>query len=346
MIVQLFRFVFFTAGALAGIAVSGSVDLSQQIGTPYPLGIVIFVILGGSIGYLIGGIVGREADSFYTQVESRLRELGLADIGLLALGLGFGFLAAFLLSHPIRLLLKPGTLTVLVLTLVYVLSGWAGARIAMIKRGDLPRILLSPGREAEGVQKFLDTSAVIDGRFPDLKRAGFLEGPLRVPRFVLVELQTLADSPDDVKRSRGRRGLDLLASLRSGEASVEVFEADYPSSAAVDEKLMALAKDTGGAIVTTDSNLTRVARVRGMRILNVNELAAAVRPAFLPGESLRVSVVREGKEADQGVGYLQDGTMVVVQGGGTHIGADVDSEVTSVLQTNAGRMIFTRLKAG
>jgi uncharacterized protein YacL len=168
---------------------------------------------------------------------------------------------------------------------------------------------------------------------------------MRVPRFVLAELQTLADSEDDVKRARGRRGLDLLARWQSDDEDLEVFETDYPEIADVDGKLMRLAADIEGAIVTVDHNLTRVAEVRGITVINLNELAAALKPAFLPGESLRLDLIKEGKEPGQGVGYLEDGTMVVVQEGSVHLGAVVDTEVTSVLQTSAGRMIFARFVA-
>ncbi len=190
--------------------------------------------------------------------------------------------------------------------------------------------------------KFLDTSAIIDGRFLDLVDLGLLEGELRVPRFVLVELQTLADSADDTKRARGRRGLDLLTRARSADEPIEMFETDYPDIPDVDGKLLRLASDAEGAVLTVDYNLSKVAEVRGIAVINLNDVAAALKPAYLPGESLRLTIVREGKEPEQGVGYLEDGTMVVVQSGREHIGSIVDSEVTSVLQTSGGRMIFAK----
>ena len=187
----------------------------------------------------------------------------------------------------------------------------------------------------------LDTSAVIDARFVELKRLGFLPGTLRVPRFVLAELQTLADSADETRRARGLRGLDLLASLPP-EDSVSVFESDYPDTPQVDDKLMRLAVDAKSSLVTVDYNLTKVARVRGIDVTNLNEAAAALRPNYIPGELMRLKVVKPGKESDQGVGYLDDGTMVVVQSGRALVGREADLEVTSVLQTSAGRMIFAR----
>jgi uncharacterized protein YacL len=159
---------------------------------------------------------------------------------------------------------------------------------------------------------------------------------------VLSELQTLADSADDNRRARGRRGLDLLSSLPP-ETSVNVFETDYPEMAQVDDKLMRLAVDAKSSIVTVDYNLAKVARVRGIEVLNLNDAASALRPTYLPGETIRLRIAKPGKEAEQGVGYLDDGTMVVVQGGRAHVGKDHDVEVTSVLQTSAGRMIFARV---
>jgi uncharacterized protein YacL len=176
-------------------------------------------------------------------------------------------------------------------------------------------------------------------------RAGLLEGNVMVPRFVLVELQTLADSADDTKRARGRRGLDLLTTLASGPEAIRVFETDYPEIPAVDAKLIRLAGVTGSAIVTVDHNLSQVARVEGVKIVNINDVALAVRPALLPGDTVHISIVREGKESGQGVGYLEDGTMVVVAEGKWAVGSDIDVEVTSMLQTSAGRMVFARIPA-
>jgi len=188
----------------------------------------------------------------------------------------------------------------------------------------------------------LDTSAIIDGRFADVARAGALEGPLRVPRFVLMELQTLADSADDARRARGRRGLDLLTAMSQGEPQVQVLEADFPELPTVDAKLVRLALTSGGAIVTVDYNLTKVARVEGVDVINIHEVADALKPVLLPGDTLRIAVNKEGKERGQGVGYLGDGTMVVIADAAGMVGSDADVEVTSVLQTSGGRMVFAK----
>ena len=195
--------------------------------------------------------------------------------------------------------------------------------------------------------KLLDTSAIIDGRVADLSRTGFLEGPLLVPQFVLRELQRISDSADGHKRIRGKRGLDILQTLMNMETvNVRIVDTDFPHVPDVDTKLVELAKLQNAKIVTTDMNLNKVASVQGIRILNTHELSNAIRPAVLPGESLKVYLLREGKEAGQGVAHLDDGTMVVVDHARRWIGKHVEVVVTSVIQTNAGRMIFSSLREG
>lgn len=346
MIVQLSRFVFTAAGALAGIAVSRLYDWAGEIGVTAEFVIIVFIILGAAIGYLLGGIIGRELAGLYNHIEESLKDYALTDIVLAAAGLVVGLLVALLVSTPLRLIRDSGW-AFLVMVLVYGLLAYAGIRVALLRRHEFGRAFgrLNPsGSVAALPAKYLDTSAVIDGRFLELERAGILEGSVRVPVFVLSELQTLADSADELKRVRGRRGLDLLASIGGSDEAVEVFDADYPKETSVDSKLVRLAKDSGGAIITVDANLTKVARVQGVRVLNINESAAAMRPAFLPGESMRLVIAKEGKEPDQGVGYLEDGTMVVVAGGRERLGDETEAIVTSVLQTSVGRMVFARLK--
>jgi uncharacterized protein YacL len=344
MIVQLSRFVFATMGALAGLAVKDAIDWTSQIGFPESLVIILFVILGCAIGFILGGILGRELTRAYVYIEEYTGRMSGADLLLATVGLLVGLVVALITSAPIRDI-QPAWIAVSGTTTMFVVLGYYGVRIAMVKRRDFARLFPRLGERAEGdgaAGKLLDTSAVIDGRFAELARAGFLSGRLRVPGFVLSELQTLADSADDGKRARGRRGLDLLATMSGGPHAAIVFDADYPEIAEVDSKLIRLARDLSAELVTVDYNLSQVARVQGVTVLNVNELAAALRPNHLPGEQIRVSVMREGKEADQGVGYLEDGTMVVVQSGRAHVGEEIDTVVTSVLQTSAGRMVFAR----
>ena len=189
----------------------------------------------------------------------------------------------------------------------------------------------------------VDTSAIIDGRIAEIVESGFIYGTLVVPRFVLEELQHIADSSDTLRRNRGRRGLEILNRMQKDASTpVEIVEDEVPEIPEVDAKLVALARERSRVVLTNDFNLNRVAELQGVRVMNINSLANAVKPAVLPGEELRVRVIQEGKESGQGVGFLDDGTMIVVEGGARHIDKDLDVSVTRVLQTVAGRMIFAQ----
>ncbi len=193
--------------------------------------------------------------------------------------------------------------------------------------------------------KILDTSVIIDGRVADICETDFLEGPLVVPQFVLQELQYIADSADNLKRARGRRGLDILNRMQKGDTvEVRVVDEDYPDIKEVDAKLVALAREMNAKIMTNDFNLNKVAQLQGVSVLNINQLANALKPMVLPGEVLHLQIMREGKEQGQGVAYLDDGTMVVVENASRHLGQEVEASVTSILQTTAGRMIFSTIK--
>lgn len=199
--------------------------------------------------------------------------------------------------------------------------------------------------QRRGSNKILDTSAIIDGRIAEVCKSGFIEGALVVPRFVLEELQRIADSSDPLKRTKGRRGLDILNAIQRYEGmDVKVVDHDFPKIKEVDSKLVALAITMDAKIITNDYNLNKVAQLQGVRVLNINELAHALKPAVLPGETLSVQIVREGKEPGQGVGYLENGTMVVVEEAKRFLGKNIDVTVTSVLQTAAGLMVFTTPK--
>ncbi len=206
--------------------------------------------------------------------------------------------------------------------------------------GSADKPAIDPGRASP---KLLDTNVIIDGRIADICETGFVEGILVVPQFVLRELQYIADSTDSLKRNRGRRGLDVLARLQKRpELTILVSDRDFPLVREVDAKLVALARETGAKIVTNDYNLNKVAEVSGVTVLNINQLANALKPVALPGELMRVSVIKEGKEANQGVAYLEDGTMVVVDNARRLIGRNLEVTVTSAIQTSAGRMIFAQ----
>jgi uncharacterized protein YacL len=345
MIQAITRFVFVVTGLLSGYIVTRAVDwqAALEFGLSRTYVIFVFVILGGAVGYVFGGIVGRQFTIEWQKAEARLADVAGVDIVLGTVGLLVGLVIAFFAVQPLRLL-QPDWLALTVTGLLTFVCAYAGIAIALTRKRDAISMfpVLTPTQGADGDARvvLLDTSAVIDGRFVELAHLGFLPGRLRVPRFVLAELQTLSDSADDAKRSRGRRGLDLLAALTDG--LVDIMEIDFPDQSLVDEKLMRLAADSQSLLSTVDYNLTKVARVRGIEVLNLNEAAAALRPAFLPGDSIHLTVAKAGKEAGQGIGYLEDGTMVVVQEGKQLIGSDAEVEVTSVLQTSGGRMIFAR----
>lgn len=347
MFVQLTRVALVTVGALGGFAVSQQIDWTAQTGFSEGYVIFVFIILGAAIGYVLGGIIGREITTAFRRIHQRLAELRTPALLLGSIGFVAGLLVAFLISSSLlRYLENPEWLGLVVTALLYVFCAYAGMSLFLLpSRDEMLQWTFSPAASVnERPPKLLDTSAIIDGRFAELAKSGLLEGPLRVPRFVLVELQTLADSADDARRARGRRGLDLLTTLANSEQSVLVIESDFPEVPTVDAKLVKLALASGGVLVTVDFNLTKVARVEGAVVLNVNEAAEALRPVLLPGDGLHIAVTKAGKEPGQGVGYLGDGTMVVVADAAEFVGTDADTEVTSVLQTSAGRMVFARLR--
>ncbi|MBR5110725.1 MAG: TRAM domain-containing protein [Clostridia bacterium] len=259
-------------------------------------------------------------------------------------GAFFGALLAALLMQPLRLL-PPGWGAGLAAVALYgglMLTGArTGARYAASVRVKSAVAQSAP----EACPKVLDTSVIIDGRVLDICKAGFLEGELVIPSFVLDELRHIADSADSLRRARGRRGLDILKKIREElECPVRIEEEEDTGEAEVDVKLLRLAKRLNGAVMTNDYNLNKVAGIAKVPVLNINELAGALRPVVLPGEEMAVRIVRDGKEPGQGVAYLDDGTMVVVENGRRRVGETLDVEVTTVLQTSAGRMIFTRIK--
>ncbi len=283
-----------------------------------------------------------------------VQQLSTAEFVTAIIGLFIGLLLGLLVGLPLSNLPGPiGTLAPLGITLFL---GLAMVGLTVAKRHDLitaaENIGLLRRGEADGgassVPRILvDTSAIIDGRIADIAESGFLFGILEVPRFVLDEVQRLADSSDGMRRTRGRRGLEILGRMRkSATTPVQVIDEDVPGTPEVDSKLVALARKDGRAILTNDLNLNRIADLQGVRVLNVNSLANAVKPALLPGEDLRIRVIQPGKDAGQGVGYLDDGTMVVVEGGAKSIDNEVDVTVTRVLQTVAGRMVFAHPRQG
>lgn len=310
-----------------------------------------------TLGSLLGGLIGFFLFPIVTWMEARLTKTPLMDLVFGSVGLIIGLFIATLFSFTVTGITWVGPLIAALGALVF---GYLGMSIAARRREELAGALgtfnLKGRKERERSEpssqhgaaavtpKILDTSVIIDGRIADIVKTGFLEGPLIIPAFVLEELRHIADSSDMLKRNRGRRGLDILNRIQKDlGATVQIYEEDL-GEGEVDSKLLKLGKLLNAKVITNDYNLNKVAELQGVPVLNINELANAVKPAVLPGEEMAVTLIKDGKEPGQGVAYLDDGTMIVVDGGRRFIGETIPVLVTSVLQTAAGRMIFARPK--
>ena len=319
--------------------------------------ILISIVVGliiGVIFYLIGPWVMDNFKYIAKLLDKEISKYPQTDILLGSIGLIIGLVIAYLVGGLINSIpIVGGILTFI----TYVFMGYLGIKIALKSKDDLFNISklskLAPSMKEKNSKKeqksippkVLDTSVIIDGRIADICRTGFIEGKLIIPKFVLDELQHIADSSDDLKRVRGRRGLDILNIIQKEiDIEVEISEAKFDDIPEVDSKLLKLAQVLGGKVVTNDYNLNKVAQFQGVEVLNINELANAIKPVAIPGEEMVVQVVKEGKEHSQGIAYLDDGTMIVVDGGKKHMGETIRVLVTSVLQTPAGRMIFGKPK--
>ena len=337
--------------AIVGIAPADLFDMGGAGGV---------VLLGAWI--VAWAVLGFAALPYVTVQPARwlirhVVELSTGEFVSATIGLLLGLLIGVLLGLPLANFPPPaGWLLPLGVAIVFGL-GMMGITVA--KRGDLMDALRNSGmfpavaepalmdQSATGPVIYADTSALIDGRIADVVASGFLWGTLVCPRFVLDELQSIADHHDLARRSRGRRGLEILTMLQKDQRiAVEMSDDDVPELAAVDAKLVELARRRGAAVLTNDYNLNRVAQLHEVRVLNLNHLANALKPAFLPGEELRVRVIQPGKEPGQGLAYLDDGTMIVVEGGGSFMAQELDVRVVRVLQTVAGRMVFAEPRAG
>ena len=305
---------------------------------------------GSEVEWISGVLAGLLFGLLVVLLERWLRRIPGKAIFHALVGLVVGLLVGRVVYAAVAAFLVPFAPFVgdLAETLCVIGGGYLGALLAVDKGREFNfagfvRLLKEQPRSES--YKLLDTSVIIDGRIADITETGFLEGTLIIPQFILRELQHIADSSDPLKRNRGRRGLDILQKIQKKvDIRVEISDMEFPEIREVDNKLVAMAKALNAKIVTNDFNLNKVAELHGVGVLNINELTNALRPVVLPGEDMRVYVLKEGKEYNQGIAYLDDGTMVVVDNGRRHIGQTIDVCVTSVLQTTAGRMIFSRLK--
>lgn len=344
----------------AGVNVGQYFNTTQEYIVSIILGIIFAFIF-----FSITPVIQRQGKKVAEGIGDDLQGVSGNDILAATIGLVLGLIIAFLLSQIYTIIPNPyiyGAATIV----TYLLLGYLGAVVATKKGKEVfsqilsrqkdtsdgqPAIRFSVGgskrKNQNQVPKILDTSVIIDGRIAEIMKTGFLEGPIVIPEFVLVELRHIADSADSLKRARGRRGLDVLNKIQT-EYGIEIYNTESEKALKdipeVDVKLLKLAQIMGGKVVTNDFNLNKVATINGVEVLNINELANTLKPIVIPGEKMKVTPVKEGKDANQSIAYLDDGTMVVVEDGRKEIGSETEITVTSVLQTSAGRMIFGRIR--
>lgn len=316
------------------------------------------LVLGAIIFFILSYFLADYIVGFFKWIEEGLVKIPVVDLFFGTIGLILGLLVAYLINIPLQdmSLMFVSEIIPLFLTIII---GYLGFQVGFRRREEFMNILNLPRKEKvkkqaadaeeadqDGLKpKILDTSVIIDGRIADICQTKFLEGKVIIPQFILEELQHIADSSDVLKRNRGRRGLDILNRIQKElDVKVEIYERDFEEIQEVDSKLVKLAKTINGIVVTNDFNLNKVCDFQGVQVLNINDLANAVKPVVLPGEELVVQVIKDGKEQRQGIAYLDDGTMIVVEDGRDYIGKTIEVLITSVLQTSAGRMIFAKPK--
>ncbi len=365
MLRKLMRIVFSIVGAIVGYGVfllakflldiSSYGDRINLSATQQICVAVLCVIIFGLIFFRLTPTLGKQSSKVADNIETDLQKISTNDIVMGTVGLIAGLIIASLISRIYAGIPIP-FLNVVLDIVTYFILGFLGVVIATRKGPDIRSAWLSTkktaasggktkGKNHEAAPKIFDTSVIIDGRIADIMKTGFIEGPIVIPEFVLVELQHIADSSDSLKRNRGRRGLDILNKIQS-EYGIEIYntaaEKALDEIPEVDVKLLKLGQIMNGKVVTNDFNLNKVAAIKGVEVLNINELANTVKPVVLPGEEMTLFLVKEGKENNQAVAYLDDGTMIVVEDGRRYIGKTIKVLVTSVLQTSAGRMIFAK----
>lgn len=358
MIDKIIKGIIILIGLLIGYGVVSGFVALDIISLPDRGWLNLFFYVGislifGIIFFLLSPRIIDRSKGISKFIEGELQEIPGNEIIAGSIGLIIGLLIAYLISQPFYKLEIP-YLGVAISIIFYAAFGYLGIKVPIKKKDEILNLVgnirKNPGKSKENPNcsscpKILDTSVIIDGRIADICKTGFIEGPLIIPEFVLEELQHIADSSDTLKRNRGRRGLDILNKIQK-ELDVEVIIHDekFDDVKEVDSKLLKLTQFLNGKIITNDYNLNKVAEVQNISVLNINELANAVKPIVLPGEEMTVQVIKDGKESGQGLAYLDDGTMIVVESGKKYIGETIGVLVTSVLQTSAGRMIFAKPK--
>lgn len=341
MAIKTVRVLFILACIIMGVIWANYFTDQMAARMSNPVNSLPWEIFGGVVGFLASLSILVLLSFVSQEVFEKITPV-LVSIGL-AMMIGYGTAQYILVWWPSA---EPNVRVFIIATFV-LLFGYMGIYLGLTRASNWESLINAVHKRQvqHGTAKIVDTSVIIDGRIADICQSGFLDGTLIIPRFVLGELQNIADSPDVLRRAKGRRGLDILKAMQqqTDKVFIMVVEDDYPDVREVDSKLLRLAKDYAAKVITNDYNLNKVAQIEGVPVLNINDLANALKPAVLPDEQMEVKIIKEGKEPFQGVGYLDDGTMVVVDGGKDHVGRSVSVIVTSVLQTAAGRMIFGKL---
>lgn len=357
MIKRIVQIIYIFVGSTLGLVLFPLLDKLLKTDMPTILhNPYVQAVSGAVIFFILSLWLVDPTVAFIKYIEEKLLKTPISMILFGSLGLVFGLILAYLISLPIDSI-RLQYVSSIIQMVITILLGYLGFQVGIKKREELLALFTLSSRsnkrkteedqEQEPVEipvKILDTSVIIDGRIADICQTGFIEGTILIPQFVLAELQYIADSSDTLKRNRGRRGLDILNRIQKELfMKVEIYEGDFEDVTEVDAKLVKLAKLKNGILVTNDFNLNKVSELQQIKVWNINDLANAIKPVVLPGEVITAFVVKEGKEKLQGVAYLDDGTMIVVEDGKDSIGKRVDTIVTSVLQTSAGRMIFAKV---
>lgn len=347
---------FLISGIIAGIASIMVVDLQEKQIIPSNFGdtlqgslkflyeykeLIVFIIIFGLMFITIGAFISKKITP---KIEAKLAKASMIETLIYIIGFAIGLGIANLIGNPL-LTSQSDMMNILWGILLYLALGYIGVYIVHIKKDEIKGWFSKKDNNTLwSAPKILDTSVIIDGRILDIIKTQFIEGKIIIPTFVLDELRHIADSSDKLKRNRGRRGLDILNEMQNlKQPPIEVMDIDFRNIKEVDVKLIKLAEQIHGAVVTNDFNLNKVAQLQKVTVLNINDLSNAVKPVVLPNEEMVITIIKEGKEQEQGIGYLNDGTMIVVENGRRAVGETKTVQVTSVLQTSAGRMIFAKI---